>query len=92
MLPDRLEINPFEIVNNMPYCFRIAIINYTDTQVYCLGYFRKPTEDEIKRHSMLPFAMFEPAEPGFWRVTFYSLDEVLNCIEHNAVPNYGLPE
>lgn len=85
-----LRLNPFETIDGMPLCFKIAIINYTDTQVHCLGYFRKPTDDEIKRHSTLPFAMFEPAEPGFWRVTFYSLEEVLDCIENKGVPNYGL--
>lgn len=83
-------VNPFEVTDGMPMCFRIAIINYTDTKIYCLGYFRHPTEDEISRHSIEPFAIFEPAEPGFWRVTFYSMEEVLNCIENEGVPNYGI--
>lgn len=85
-----LRLDPFEIVNGMPLCFKIAIINYTDTQLYCLGYFRKPTEDEKKRNSGDLFAMFEPAEPGFWRVCFYSLKEVLDCIDNKGVPNYGI--
>lgn len=71
-----------------PLAFNIAIINYTATKVFCLGYFRKPSEEDIKKLSQKPFAIFQPAEPHGWKVVFYSLDEVLDCIDRGGVPNY----
>ena len=46
----------------------------------CWGYIRKPTDDEIKRHSVRPFAMFQPIEEHGYNVTFYSPEEVMGAI------------
>jgi len=84
------ELDIFKLDHcNRPFAFRIAIVNYTATKVFCWGYFRKPTEDEIRRHHPLPFAMFQPADPHGWGITFYSMDEVLDCIQNEGVPNYA---
>ena len=69
------------LLQNLPNAFNYPIVDYFSTQVYCLGYFRKPNQDEINRCSKLPFAIFENAEPHGWKVFFYSKEEVLAAIE-----------
>ena len=56
----------------------ICVINYTDTKVYCYGFFRWPTKDEIELHSRMPYAIFQPITEGFWTITAYSPEEVSN--------------
>lgn len=60
--------------------FNVPIMDYFNSQVYCLGYFRKPTEEEIRLHSKQPFAIFEPAELHGWKISYYSINEVMEQI------------
>lgn len=67
-------------IDGMPMCFNIPIIDYSDSKVYCIGYFREPNDDEIRTHSRRPYAIFEPAEPHGWKMSFYSSGEVASMV------------
>lgn len=56
--------------------YNIPIIDYSHQQVYCKGYFRRPTKEEIKAHSKKPLRIFHPIENHGWCVSFYTKMEV----------------
>lgn len=68
-------------IKELKLCWDIPIIDYSSLKVYCIGYFRFPTLAEINSHSKMPFAIFEPAEPHGWKISLYSLKEVLSLIK-----------
>jgi hypothetical protein len=65
---------------DIPICFNIPIVDYFDEQVYCLGFFRLPNEEEIRTHSNLLYAMFVPAEAHGFKISLYSKEELEELI------------
>lgn len=65
----------------------IPIMDYTDMKVYCKGYLRDPSQNEIRLHSQRPYKIFDPIEPHGWKVTFYSEAEVFMAKSFKKLTN-----